>query len=291
MPDQPIPPAVKAARDLTEIVAMTAALHDQAIDDANQHIDGRSLPGGNAMIALAPVGNLAIWEGRYEGHEHRNRIVHPDRAIDLTHIDDEDDTWEPPLQTLRYWSDQWRRAHNADWDHIPTIATEAHFLRWLIDNGAIDIDHPDWNHFTRDIRRARLRLEDVVHDGHRPERTRIVCDRCDTAPRLIHHRGSLDDGSEDSWKCTACKHRFDRDELSKAHAKMLRSDGAEKWVHQADAIGTLKAQGRSERTVRQWLSEGEGEAYCDPTTHEVWVWWPDLWRRHLVTPTRQRRTA
>jgi hypothetical protein len=69
---------------------------------------------------------------------------------------------------------------------------------------------------------------------------------------------------------------------------MLRSEGAAKWVHQVDAIGTLKAQGRSERTVRQWLLEGEGDGFCDPVTHEVWVWWPSLWRKHLMTPTRKR---
>jgi hypothetical protein len=23
-------------------------------------------------------------------------------------------------------------------------------------------------------------------------------------------------------------------------------------------------------------------------THEVWVWWPDLWRLHLTTATRNR---
>ncbi|WP_418061744.1 hypothetical protein [Pimelobacter simplex] len=72
---------------------------------------------------------------------------------------------------------------------------------------------------------------------------------------------------------------------------MLRSEGAEKWIPQADAIGTLKAQGRAERTIRKWLADGEGESYCDPVTHDVYCWWPSLWRKHLMTKTRERKTA
>jgi len=53
----------------------------------------------------------------------------------------------------------------------------------------------------------------------------------------------------------------------------------------------LKAQGRAEQLIRRWLAAGEGQGYCDPVTHEVWVWWPDLWRKHLIAGTRNRKAG
>lgn len=278
-PEVQVGPVVKVARDLTEIERMTAQLDDQAEHKANATIDGSGLPGGLAMVALAPVANLEAWHNRLGAAERDGRNV-----TDI--LEDEDETWEPPLQTLRFWSEDWRREWAAEHDIVHTVATEANFLRWCLP-WAWD-NEPRWDDFAADIRAARIRLENVLYAGNRAERTRIECDQCDQPKRLIKLYGNAEDGSDDIWKCPSCKARFTADDTRRAHAKMLRSDGAEKWVHQADAIGTLKAQGRSERTVRKWLGEGEGEAYCDPVTHEVWVWWPDLWRKHLATQVRNR---
>lgn len=271
-------PVAKVARDLREILAMHAALHAEA----RARSADRLMPGGVAMVALGSVANMEAWENMQQATERYQR--------GYTSVEDEDpDVSWSAFQLLEWWSEDWRRVHDAEYRERPTIATEAEFLRWALD-WAWD-NEPRWDDFAADVRRARLKLEDVLYDGKRADRTRIVCDRCAAAPQLLSLKGSKEDGSEDSWKCTSCKHRFDADDVRRAHARMLRSEGAEKWVHQADAIGTLKAQGRPERTVRQWLAEGEASAYCDPVTHEVWVWWPDLWRRHLATPTRQRRGA
>lgn len=273
-------PVVKVARDLTEIVNMTAELDDQAEHKANARIDGTGLPGGLAMVAMAGVANLEAWEHRYEAAERLGQ--------DTSWIEDEDDTWEPPLQTLCFWSEQWRAEHGAEYDQRPTVASEANFIRFLLDWAWDNELH--WDDFAADIRKARVRMENVLYAGSRPERTRIVCNRCDAKPRLIVLRGKADDCSDDMWKCPGCKVRLDAEDVRRAHAAMLRSEGAERWIAQADAIGTLKAQGRPERTVRAWLAAGEGSAYCDPVTHQVWVWWPDLWRRHLVTGTRKKNS-
>lgn len=270
---------VKVARDLTAILDMTAMLDDQAEHKANATIDGTGLPGGMAMVALAPVANIEAWHNRLGTAERMGGDV---TAI----VDDESDEWEPPLQTLCFWSEDWRREHGAEYGTRPTVATEAAFIRWALDWAW---DHETrWDDFCLDIRRARVRLENVLYAGNRVERTRVECDQCDVARRLVRVYGRAEDGSEDYWKCPACKHRHDADGVRKAHAKMLRSTGAERWVHQVDAIGTLKAQGRPERTIRKWIGEGEGMSYCDPVTHQVWTWWPDLWRKHLVTPLRER---
>lgn len=268
-------PTVKVARDLTEIIDLDARLRSQAIDDG----DHPDMPGGAAMVALGPVANIEAWENRQQATE-RYGIAYTS-AVD----EDPDDAWSA-YQLIEFWSESWRREHGAEYDARRTIATETNFVRHCLDWAWEN--EPHWDDFAADIRRARVRLEDILHAGKRVERSRIVCNRCDVAPRLIVLRGSAEDCSDDMWKCPACKVRLASDEVQRAHAAMLRSDSARRWVPQADAIGTLKAQGRSERTVRAWLSEGEGSGYCDPLTHQVWVWWPELWTRHVSTPTRNR---
>ena len=267
-------PVVKVARDLTEIVELAARL----LSEAEHHANDSLMPGGLAMVALGGVANLEAWEHRYEAAEHYGRPA--------DHVLDEDDTWEPPLQTLCFWSEQWRAEHGNEYDKTPTITTEANYIRWALDWAWDNELHFD--DFAVDIRKARVRMENLLHAGSRPERSRIVCNACEAKPRLLVRRGEAPDCSDDEWKCPGCKVRFDNDGVQRAHAAMLRSEGAERWVAQADAIATLRSQGRPERTVRAWLAEGEGGGYCDPTTHQVWVWWPDLWRKHLTTPTRKR---
>lgn len=271
-------PVTKVARDLTEILNLYAQLPDQAVNDSQDSL----MPGGHAMVALGPVANLEAWGHMQDATERTGR------AYTSAEDEDPDEAWSA-FQLIEFWSEQWRRTHGAEYGQRPTIASEANFIRyqlgWAWDNLI------EWDDFAADVRRARLRLEDILFAGSRAERTRIVCDGCEKAPRLLVLHGSADDGSEDAWKCPACKKRFDASEIRRAHAKMLRSEGAERWLHQADAIGILKLQGRSDSTVRGWLAEGEGEGFCDPLTHEVWVWWPSLWRKHLMTPTRKRTPA
>lgn len=279
-PEVEVGPVTKVARDLTEILELNARLLTQAVSKANAKVDGTGLPGGAAMVALAPAASHEAWENMNQASERY--------GLAYTSAEDEDpeDAWSP-FQQLDFWAEQWRTEHGMEFEPTPhrprpTIASEANFIRWAL-NWAWD-NEAHWDDFAADVNRARVKLEGILYAGRRQERTRIICSECEAAPRLIVLRGHNDD----SWKCPGCKHRFDADAVQRAHAKMLRSEGAERWLHQIDAIGLLKAQGRPERTVRAWLADGEGSGYCDPKTHEVWVWWPDLWRKHLVTPTRNR---
>lgn len=278
----------KVARDLTEIGNLYERLLAQAIQKARAKVDGTSLPGGEAMVSLAPVADPQVNARRValtEEH-HIATCQRLDHSRCWTGSEDEDDS-EPVLQTLLFWSEQWREERGFPLEgRRPSVSTEANLIRSLLDWAWEN--ELRWEDFARDVRAARVRLEDVLYAGARQERTRIVCNRCDAGKRLLHLYGPEADGSGDRWKCPACKTRLNAAEVRDAHAAMLRSEGAAKWIQQTDAIGTLKAQGRPERTIRKWLGEGEGEAYCDPITHEVWVWWPALWRKHLTTPTRQR---
>lgn len=238
-------PVTKVARNLTAILELSANLEAQAIEKAND----RLMPGGLAMVALAPVANLDEWAEQLEAAEHRHQ-ANPDRWK-FPVIEDEDD-WEPPLQTLRFWSEAWRTHHGMTYGTVITLDSEANFIRWALGWAWDHEEH--WDDFAADVAKTRSRLENVLNAGTRPERSRVVCDRdhCDTHPRLIkvHSHGSVDD---DHHKCPSCKSRFNADEFKRAHAKQLRSAGAEKYVALPDAIGTLKAQGRALPTIRKWL--------------------------------------
>lgn len=271
-------PVTKVARDLTVILDLYDQLPGQAINDAN----ARLMPGGRAMVALGPVANPEAWENMNQATEHYGR------AYTSAEDEDPEDAW-PAFQIVAYWSTAWRREHGAEYGMKPTLPAEANFLRYCLNWAWDHLEPAEWDAFSRDINRARVKLEDVLFAGARVEKTRIVCPDCDGAIRLIVLRGS--EPEEDRWKCKACKQRFDQDGVSRAHAKMMRSKGAERWVHQRDAIDILKGQGNRESTVRGWLAEGEGEGYCDPVNHEVWVWWPSLWTRHLMEQAKRAKGA
>lgn len=274
-------PVVKVARDLREILR----LHDELLAEAEASGDHPSIPGGAAMVALGNVANMETWENLHQASERYGR------AYTSVESEDPDDAWSA-YQLIEFWSESWRRERGEDYDMKRTIGTEANYVRGRLEWAAEK--EPHFTEFAADINRARLRLEDIVHQGERVERTRIECNQCE--PRrpdesrtlLIRLYGAAPDGSDDRWKCPSCKVRLDADGIHRAHAKMLHSEGAERWIHQGDAIGTLRAQDRPERTVRQWISEGIGTAFCDPVDHSVWVWWPELWRKHLTTATRKR---
>ncbi|MFJ9313786.1 hypothetical protein ACIRN4_06295 [Pimelobacter simplex] len=272
----------KVARDLTEIAKLHERLLAQAIQRSGATIDGTSLPGGDAMVALAHVADPEANQRRVglaEEH-HIANCLRTDHTRCWTGSEDEDADHEPALQSLLFWSEQWRAEKGYPLEgRRPTVASEANLIRSLLDWAWDNLI--EWDDFARDIRQARVRLEDLLYAGARQERTRITCNRCDTAPRLLHLYGPETDGSGDRWKCPACKVRLDADGVRDAHAAMLRSEGAEKWIPHADAIGILKALGRSENTVRSWLRRCQAESYCDPITHAVYVWWPSLWRLHL----------
>lgn len=254
-------------------------------------------------------------------------------------IEDTDD-WEPPLQTLLYWSEIWR--HQLGMMHeqwSPTLDSEANFL------GSGEVLDWAWDHvaafpvFAADVHDARTRLENVVRDGIRPTRSRILCDR--PHPEKAHKRlNVLYSKTEDvdGYIAPCCKARFTVDEATRALARQMRHAGAERFITTTEAIGALMVQGWQRRTVLNWIEPlreldvcqvcghawpareyaacpnpgvdgtafGEKcggllyrvirgdrtqipNSYCEITTHRTLVWWPDLWRRHLMAKAQRHR--
>jgi transposase-like protein len=242
-------PVTKAARDITEILNLTADLITQAIN----HGDTPGMPGGDAMTALGNVANVEAWDNHHQATErHDHGLSNYRRAYTAVECEDPDDAWSA-YQLIEYWSEAWRTERGDDHDGKRTLRTESNYVRSSLDWAWENEIH--FEDFAADMRRARLRLEDIVYAGVRVERTRVMCDRCEHPRRLIKVHAIYDPtGVLESYKCPACKARFNEDEFRRAYAVMLASDGAERYVTQVEAIATLKAQGRGLRTVRRWLA-------------------------------------
>lgn len=185
-------PLTKVACDLTEILDLHQALLEQAVHQARARIDGTSLPGGEAMIALAPVANHEAWENMQQASEHTGR---PLTAPEL-----EDDN-QTPLQLVCFWAERWRREHGAEYGQTPTIWTEVNFIRWNLEWA---ITHePQWSRFTDDIATARSKLENILHDGRRDiVSDDVTCLLCGTP---LRRRMTEQEGYEDEWWCRDCR--------------------------------------------------------------------------------------
>lgn len=244
-------PVTKVAQHLSAIEDLSCHLEAQAIAKAND----REMPGGDAMVALAGVANIEAWQNvvdttlrlAYQAGEEPPEI-------------DDDETFEPPLQTLCFWSEQLRREHGDEYDKRPTISSEAGYLRfmlnWLWEN------EPRWSDFARDIAKARTRLENVLYAGVRVERG-VPCmyDECGGV-RLVRHID--DDGTRTDWRCPKCRREWNEDRywanVQAANERAQREEiGAETWCSVDYAAREV---GRSPKTIRTWVNRGKVSTAC-----------------------------
>ena len=248
-PEAHVPDAItKVARNLSAIERLIVDLAEQAIHDAND----RDIPGGDALAARAHVASPEAWENVYEAAEAN--------GLDVSHIADEDETDEPPLQTLLFWSEQWRTEHGYLLDGRPTIGSEVNFIRWCLP-WAWD-NEPRFADMARDVSKARRRLEEVLYDGIRVERG-VPCmyDACKGARiiRKINHRGE-----RTNWFCPRCE----RDWTEDRYASMVTAaNEAAKFEHIADETWcsvdyAARDIERSIKTVRTWINRGELTTAC-----------------------------
>lgn len=273
----------KVARDLREIEDLHGSLEDQAVHQANDH----EMPGGDAMVALAGVANLEAWQHRVDTAL-RIAYQHGDK---LPELDDEED-YEPPLQTLLFWSEQLRREHDAEYGQRPTVASEASFIRhmlgWMWDN------EPHFADFADDIDEAKRRLEDLVAAGKRDQRgvqcfdcqvdlTRKSRDRREyrhctghdgvcTIPhaRCPHDRGGL----ADEWRCPSCDRRYDTEAYHRAvgHAHFAHADYL---TLDECAERTSEQPG----TIKVWATRGKVRKRKDLVTGRMTYNVPDVMAR------------
>lgn len=262
------------ASDLRAIVTLHERLLTQAVHDAND----RLLPGGKAMVDLAYVGSPETWANLIDGKE---RAWSADPYVRMEDMPDwteaEDDSWEPPLQTLCYWSDQWRVIHDKELDgRRATIGTETNFLRWCLE-WAWD-NEPHFEDLAKDVALARRRLEDTLHDGQRLiQGVPCMYDECGGRRLQRKLRPKYDRDGErvrdakgnglwdfEDWTCPKCKRTWTEDEYARnvtaAHerAKVETIDGTT-WC--APDYAARKVD-RSVKTIRTWINRDELATLC-----------------------------
>lgn len=233
MTETPIEP-VKVARDLREICDLSQSLADQAVARHSDHL----MPGGEAMVMLAPVGDPEAWQHQFDAREELGRST--------DHVDDEDEAWEPPLQTLLFWSEAWRADHGKTSDRRPTVESEAGFLRGLLD--WIYDNEPRWDDFAADVRSARVRLENVLYDGERDE-TGAPCLYCRA---FLYRDRDKSGGFVDSYTCRRCQRHYPADEYRFAVAAAAKAHAG--WLPMTQLVERCEVRAG---TVRVWANRGE----------------------------------
>jgi len=243
-------PVVKVAQDLTAIADLCERLLTQAVHTAND----RELPGGEAMVALGPVADPHAYAENVEAAEYRheaNPRRWPEQTLDLGH---EDDDLAPVLQVLWYWSCALRDDLGFPLEgRRATVASEANVIRQTLDH--LWDTEPHFDDLAADIRGARRRLENILHDGERVELgVRCPGDHEDDAPRLILRYDDRDpSGNGDEYRCPGdWQHRWKVDDYRRwvgavyvAHADRLTADDLAN--HHGIKPGTL----------RVWVTRGQ----------------------------------
>lgn len=260
----------RAAHELTQIERYSDALAAELQHQSN----ARSMPGGDVLVALAPVANLeaAAWHNdTAERLALASGLPWPDQQH-------EDVDREPPLQTLLWWTEPLRPAD----ERRRTIRTETAILRrHLVELNS----RPRFASLLADLARVRRQLENLVHAGERCERSQVPCwdSDCEKRPRLV--RTYAAEPINDGYICPACHRTYDRDQYARALWQTFGHQSAERWVSLADACALLP---QPERTTRAWIQLGRVTARCDVRTRRVHIWWPDLWSLWLDPPRRGR---
>lgn len=271
----------KVAANLRAIEDMAGRLEQRAIDRATD----RELPGGDAMVALATVGSIRDWLRRVDITERLHSDDpwrYPDATVDMEH-EDPDQFW-PAVQVLWWWSEDYRIRLEMDYDDPrwrPTLTSEAAFLR------NTDVADWVWNHevhfedYAADVARAKSKLENILIEGERSERTPVVCDRCEDKRPMV--RVYADGGAEDDrWKCLGCKHLFTTEELADARATQMRRTEPREWISRTQAIDLLRSMGHQGRTAARLADLPEAQGWRHEVTRVRFVSWPDVWRSHLL---------
>lgn len=290
-------PTLAVARDLRAIIDMHVDLPDQAAARSAS----KDMPGGLAMAALGPASMPSARVRRGILAEDEWLRKHGDDWCELHETikaacahrpnpwADEEDVWEPPLQTLLWWSEDWRDQHGSLMPLRPTEQTEAKFLasilQWAYDR------EPHWDDFAHDVKTARRRLEDVLYAGDREERTRVPCIDCDTDRAgkplrimLIAHYAPAGGRcgkcnakwDRDHWVCPRCKRQYDKPALHRAEYQDMVRRGLERFITLPMAAESLDLPVRRLRPLAN---------ACDLATRALLVWWPTVRhiRRHRET--------
>jgi hypothetical protein len=218
------------------------------------------IPGGDALVLLSPASTL---RGRV------GQTARPESELGDP---------VPPLDVLVFWEEWWRAEADQPTGLQPTLDRVADYLASQLHHIATSRVFP---HLAKDLARTVRSVENVLHDGVRPEVSRVPCWEC--GARLEKVYGSQ--ARHDHWACPRCHEVYDHGRYERAKYDHLASQGAERYVPVSDAIA---ATGRPEQTVRGWMRVGVVGTEREQGTGRLLVWWPDVRAQHLAAGNRKR---
>lgn len=285
----PLDSRVRVARDLRIIEGFAkrapAGEPDRLLTQAVHAGNDPLMPGGLAMVALAGASSQETYANLIDGAERRAIHLAEVHDIDVAKLMPvvEDDDWEPPLQTLTFWSEGWRREREMDYDGLrPTVASEAAFLRLSLEWAWAN--EVKWDDFVKDVSKLRGRLEAVLTEGFRPSMRGVPCmyDEC-RGSRLIRTTVATTDKKTGEkvwvltdWHCPRCERSWDEESYQRhVYAAIHREksvvtefDGeTEVWCTVDIAA---KRVSRPESTVRVWLHREQVNELCGIGDHRRW---------------------
>lgn len=287
---------VAVASDLTAIVQLSEALEANAVANAGN----KTMPGGNAMVALAGVASPSAWARQLDALEAAALETARELGVSVESLwpgsDEQPGDWEPPLQSLLFWSEAWRLEHGYPLRPRPTLLSESTFIRWALPWAWAN--EPHWSDFAQDVHAARRRLEDELHAGRRPTFRGVPClyDEC-RGTRLIRTtvptRGPQGEKAWrlTDWHCPQCKRSWTEHEYERnIYAAIVRSKvdivGDDMWCTVDHASTRI---GRPEGTIRSWVSRGDVSAACWLDGRHTYVLFSDVEHRHQLALARRAK--
>jgi hypothetical protein len=253
-----------ARTNLASLALLSTHLPEESTE-GSRSVGSRDFPGGDALVLLGPSAARAdldaVYAYRYQA------------GLSIDHRSDEYPTdLRPVAGVLARWEAAWREELNQPTGLTSTLSRSVDYLMAHLHQAA---GRPTFTLFITDIAENLRRLEDVLYDGERPERTRVPCWECGV--RLVHIYGSTED--DDHWVCPACGERYDRGRYDRAKHDHLASVGAERYVSVTDAAAAV---GRPVQTVRTWIRRGLVSTQRNPVSGRTQAWWPHIRLLHLA---------
>lgn len=311
-------PIVKVARDLSEILRLHEALLTQAVHKATD----RLMPGGEAMVALGHVANLESWENLNEASETLGRAY-----TSAEDEDPEDawtafqliEFWSEAWRRERDAEYDMRPTlvseasflkHSLDWawqhqeDSWISFAKDVNRARVSLENILYAGEREERTRVPcvneECLRKPNLIKIYAAGDEHDD---RWKCPACKTRYDVTEFQNAYvkrlrSDG--------ALRHIPLRDAIGTLKGFGRSENTVRGWLkpkmrHEADICPECDSSWAPSKRDRDCpdcdtplvpvhvLAEPDEviEGYCEISTRKRFVWWPDLWRKHLSAETRK----
>lgn len=266
--------AAQIGGHLAAIEGMFAALSEEA---QTRHSD-RELPGGDALVMLAPGADIEAF-----GYRQLSALFGRTDA-DSVEVDD----LETPLALLASWEDVLREERDQPTYLKASISGAAKYIRdsieWMLsydENG--DMRFIAIDDLADQLGKVRRQMENILKDGARAHLTRVHCivEDCDAKPRLMKMWSARVEW--DAYKCPGCDTRYDKAQYEMAKAQALWSKGAARFISQIEASDAAEVP---LTTVSSWAARDNVQTQRDPDSGSLLVWWPDVRHRALERAER-----